>query len=98
MKTYPFFIFIPVGLVGCGTAPPIIQTQVVTVPVYVPVPENLLEVPPLVYPPQATFGQVEGILYDGLQVCRGNLQAIRGLGQSQPDALKPIPPTPEAPK
>lgn len=71
------------SIAGCAQTPTVL-TQTVTVPQYVKIPENLLEVPPLVYPPQATFGQVEGILYDGLQTCRGDLQAISQLGKGQP--------------
>lgn len=75
---------------ACSTQPTFVP-QVTPVPVYIPVPENLLEVPPLTYPQDATFGQVEGVLYDGLQVCRGDLQAIKGITGTPPSSTKAPP-------
>lgn len=74
------------ALTGCASTP-VIVTQRVTVPQFVPVPADLLSSPDLVYPAGATWGQVEGIEYQGLQACRGQLEAIgkiQGTQESKP--------------
>lgn len=69
------WVLLPLILCGCASTP-VIVTQRVTVPQFVPIPINLLETPDLVFPVGSTWGQVEGIEYEGLQACRGQLQAI----------------------
>lgn len=76
-------------LCGCA-AQPVIVTQRVTVPQFVPVPADLLSISDLVYPVGATWGQVEGIEYQGLQDCRGQLQAIGKIqGTQEPSQGNP---------
>lgn len=89
-KSLPLFLL----LSACSSVP-VVVTQKVEVPTFIPIPTDLTTWQPLIYSDGATYGTVEGVLYTGLQACRADLNAIRDL--KPPKTSPSVPPQPKSP-
>lgn len=77
------------ALTGCAQVP-VVQTEVVHVPQYIPIPSELLKDCVIQLSDDATWGQALNAYNAALKRCQGEISAIRTL--APPISTKPINP------